>query len=97
MANVEDAKNAAVDVNNDLLWRFNRRRLEAEEIRDAMLAISGALDPAIPEAHPFPPEKDWRYTQHVQFFADYDSDHRSVYLMQHDKEAALPRSSTGRI
>jgi hypothetical protein len=82
MASVADAKNAAADVNNDLLWRFNRRRLEAEEIRDAMLAISGALDRVMPEAHPFPPEKDWRYTQHVQFFADYDSDHRSVYLMQ---------------
>jgi hypothetical protein len=80
MSSVEDARNAAADVNNDL--RFNRRRLEAEEIRDAMLAISGSLDPAMPEAHPFPPEKEWRYTQHVQFFADYDSNHRSVYLMQ---------------
>jgi len=33
------------DPENKLLWKFNRRRLDAEEIRDAMLAVSGALNP----------------------------------------------------
>ena len=32
------------DPENRLLWKFNRRRLEAEEIRDAMLAVSGTLN-----------------------------------------------------
>ena len=32
------------DPDNRLLWRFNRRRLEAEEIRDAMLSVSGTLN-----------------------------------------------------
>jgi hypothetical protein len=32
------------DPENKLLWKFNRRRLEAEEIRDAMLAVSGTLN-----------------------------------------------------
>ncbi|HUQ95252.1 MAG TPA: DUF1549 and DUF1553 domain-containing protein [Bryobacteraceae bacterium] len=32
------------DPENKLLWRFNRRRLEAEEIRDSMLAVSGRLN-----------------------------------------------------
>lgn len=34
----------AKDPENTLLWKFNRRRLEAEEIRDAMLAVSGNLN-----------------------------------------------------
>jgi Protein of unknown function (DUF1553)/Protein of unknown function (DUF1549) len=32
------------DSENALLWKFNRRRLEAEELRDSMLAISGRLN-----------------------------------------------------
>lgn len=39
-----DEKAAAVDPENHLLWRMNRRRLSAEEVRDAMLAVSGKLD-----------------------------------------------------
>ncbi|MBM3766070.1 MAG: DUF1553 domain-containing protein [Acidobacteria bacterium] len=34
------------DPENRLLWRMSPRRLEGETIRDAMLAISGELDPA---------------------------------------------------
>ena len=35
---------AAVDADGRLLWRYTPRRLEAEAIRDSMLAVSGALD-----------------------------------------------------
>jgi hypothetical protein len=35
---------AAKDPENALLWKFNRRRLEAGELRDSMLAISGRLN-----------------------------------------------------
>ncbi|MDB6071792.1 MAG: hypothetical protein JWL81_2963 [Verrucomicrobiales bacterium] len=37
---------ATVDAEARLLWRFPPRRLEAEAIRDSMLAVSGALNPA---------------------------------------------------
>ena len=32
------------DANNDLFWRFNMRRLAAEEIRDTVLSITGKLN-----------------------------------------------------
>lgn len=34
-----------IDPDDRLLWRFNRRRLTAEEIRDSMLSVSGRLNP----------------------------------------------------
>ncbi len=36
---------SAIDADNKLLWRFSPRRLEAEAVRDAMLAASGQLNP----------------------------------------------------
>ncbi len=36
-----------VDPENRLLWRMNSRRLDAEQIRDAMLYVSGELDSRI--------------------------------------------------
>ncbi|MEO6785125.1 MAG: DUF1553 domain-containing protein, partial [Chthoniobacteraceae bacterium] len=35
---------ATIDTNNALLWRQNRRKLEAEAVRDSVLAVSGKLD-----------------------------------------------------
>ena len=48
-------KAAATDADNQLLWRFTPRRLEAEAVRDAMLAVSGQLNPAVggPSFRPF--------------------------------------------
>jgi len=43
------AANLAVDPANRLLWRHSPRRLDAEEIRDAMLAVSGKLDLSRPK------------------------------------------------
>src|SRR5262245_31740173 len=52
-----DNQTAAVeaDPDNKLLWRYNRRRIEAEAIRDSMLAISGLLNPQMGGPGVFPP------------------------------------------
>lgn len=39
-----DAANYAVDPDNKQHWRMNQRRLDAESIRDAMLAVGGVLN-----------------------------------------------------
>ena len=41
---VENRRSLEIDANNALLWRQNRRKLEAEAVRDSVLAISGKLD-----------------------------------------------------
>lgn len=38
---------AAVDPENRLLWRMNRRRLDFESMRDSYLAVSDSLDPTL--------------------------------------------------
>lgn len=43
-----DEKNAAADPENTLLWRMSKRRLDAECIRDSMLAASGKIDLKVP-------------------------------------------------
>jgi hypothetical protein len=44
---VDGASQAKIDPDNKLYWRMNRKRLEGELIRDAVLAISGALNPRL--------------------------------------------------
>jgi len=82
MASGANETNLRIDSKNEYQWRFDRRRLDAEEIRDAMLDVAGDLDPSMATAQPFPPETSFHYTQHNQFFAVYDTRQRSVYLMQ---------------
>ncbi|MDQ3624298.1 MAG: PSD1 and planctomycete cytochrome C domain-containing protein, partial [Verrucomicrobiota bacterium] len=69
----DDSAGAATDPDNHLLWTFEPRRLSAEEVRDSMLSVSGALDRTPPQGpHPFPPENEWKYTQHKPFVAVYE-------------------------
>jgi hypothetical protein len=71
----------AADPANELLSAFPRRRLDAEAIRDTLLLLGGQLDPSPGGAHPFPPQHEWKFTQHNPFKAVYDTNRRSVYLM----------------
>ena len=77
--------NAVKDPKNETYWRFDRRRLTAEEARDSMLALSGNLDPVPGGPHPFAPRASYVQTQHKPFVADpvaFDHNKRSVYLFQ---------------
>jgi hypothetical protein len=75
----------AADPANRLIWRHRPRRLDAEEIRDAMLAAAGTLDPARPEGSPAMDLKVVELPNNgplaKRLAADaLESRHRSVYL-----------------
>ncbi|MBB6048815.1 DUF1553 domain-containing protein [Armatimonas rosea] len=54
-SSASNPRGIALDPDNRLLWRMAPRRLEAEAIRDSMLAVSGKLNPAVggPSFRPF--------------------------------------------
>ena len=70
------------DPQNLRLWRFNRRRLDAEQIRDSILAFSGDLDLSRGGRHPFPHRQTYYYRQHEPFSEFFPTVRRSVYIMQ---------------
>jgi hypothetical protein len=76
-----DLNNAAADPDNVYLWKQPRRRLDAESIRDAMLAVSGTLDRTQGKEHPFKPWHAARYSLNAPFHEDFPTNRRSVYLM----------------
>jgi len=43
-ASADNTANAKIDADNRYLWRANRQRLDAESLRDSVLAVSGKLD-----------------------------------------------------
>ncbi len=83
---VRNATANEIDPDSRLLWRFNRRRLTAEELRDAMLSVSGRLNEAAGGPSimlPVAPEliellykpTQWRVTPD-----ENQHDRRSIYL-----------------
>ncbi len=59
MSSEGSKKALARDPENDLFWRFDMRRLEAEEVRDSLLAVNNTLNPKMfgPSIYPtLPPE-----------------------------------------
>ena len=71
---------AAIDPENRLLWRWAPRRIEAEAIRDAMLATSGELDRTIGGS--LLAVENFAYVTNDQSgnAANYDAPRRSLYL-----------------
>ncbi len=80
----------AVDPDNRLYWRMNRKRMEGETLRDAILAVTGSLNPQLggrPVRIPIEPEVyDTIFTEHERdglWPVNPDKtvqDRRSIYL-----------------
>jgi cytochrome c553 len=76
----------AVDPDDRLLWRYPLRRLDAEAVRDAMLAVSGELDDR--PGGPYVPTR-----RNAEGSVEVDEKHpearrRSVYLQQRRTQVA---------
>jgi len=80
------AGSVAIDANNMYLWRGNRKRLEAESLRDAVLAASGTLNtkmggrPVIPRLSKEEYTTMWARSQWPESLDEAEHDRRSVYL-----------------
>ncbi|MEN9678135.1 MAG: hypothetical protein RIS76_4031 [Verrucomicrobiota bacterium] len=74
---------AAVDADNQLLWRFSPRRLEAEAVRDAMLSVSGHLNLQMggPSFRPFTTSEYGATFYHLFDKGDAEFNRRTVYRM----------------
>ena len=77
-----NAEAAEKDPENKLVWRYNRRRLEGESIRDSMLAVSGKLNDKMYGPGVFPPlppgvvtRGGWKTSE-----VESESNRRSVYV-----------------
>ena len=79
MGTAYHAAAAAKDPENRLLWRFERRRLEAEQVRDAVLAVGGQLDLSM-YGQLLPDKARGYVTGTGSKQGTYDFNRRSVYL-----------------
>ncbi len=71
------------DADNTLLWRFTPRRLEAEAVRDAMLAVSGQLNPQLggPSFRPFTTSEYGATFYHLFDKGEPEFNRRTIYRM----------------
>lgn len=84
LASTCDGHNYGIDPDNRFLWRMNQRRLEAEAVRDAMLAVSGQLDLQRPTGTYLREAGEGGVGQNVfePVIRAIDANTRSVYLPQ---------------
>jgi hypothetical protein len=75
-----DPRNFLADPENTLVWRANQRRLDAEAIRDAVLAVGGQLELKPPLGSPVMELGDIDIGRSRNAAIQADSRHRSIYL-----------------
>ncbi len=78
------ARMTVIDPENRLLWRMNRRKLEAEIVRDSLLWVSGKLDatmygPGFQDFIVEKPEHSPHYQYHLHDPEDLRTHRRSIY------------------
>ncbi len=80
MSSGYDSAAFEADPGNALLWRFNRRRLEAEAIRDGIMSVSGGLK--LDMGGTILSYKDRQYVANTskRGGVDYERDIRAVYI-----------------
>lgn len=78
--------NAETDAQNHYLWRMNRRRLEAENLRDGVLSVAGTLNPKLGGRPVVPPLNSdemagmWDPSQWPTTLDPREQNRRSVYI-----------------
>ncbi|MCH8047876.1 MAG: DUF1549 domain-containing protein, partial [Planctomycetes bacterium] len=80
MSSAHDAASARIDPENRLQWRASVRRLEAEAIRDAVLAASGRLDRTMGGSLLHVKNREFFFDHTSKDGTKYDSLRRSIYL-----------------
>jgi Protein of unknown function (DUF1553) len=93
--------NAAIDPENQYLWRMNPRRMEAEVVRDSILYLSGQLDPTmggpeIDESKGFESRRRSIYFQHspdaqMEFLKMFDAPNPAECYMRN--ESVVPQQA----
>jgi hypothetical protein len=81
LASTNNPANEQADPENAYLWQHSRKRLDAEEVRDSLLATSNTLDRTPGAEQPFPALSEWNWSQHRPFNAVYETNKRTVYVM----------------
>jgi len=80
MSSQIDEHARSIDPENRLQWRANVRRLEAEAIRDSILAVSGLLDRTLGGTLITIPNRAFFFDHTSKDTTDYSSVRRSIYL-----------------
>ena len=82
LSSAHDPVNAKIDPDNALFWKMNQRRLDAESMRDAMLAVSGRLNLSPAEGSPVQKMEGniGRNPKQLEELRKAGLDNRSIYL-----------------
>lgn len=75
-----DERAARIDPENRLLWRMNIQRLQAEEFRDAILTVTGKLDPSMGGSILNVENRGYIFDHTSKDNTTYTTHRRSVYL-----------------